>query len=494
MSLMKAFPEILDAGRTEYEMMKAGRLHIAEETGKPGEPAVPGVPGQPTAPAVLNALDEMGQPAAQWRNRLVLGENGAFMKALLQNEHMAGKLQMVYMDPPFFSKARYDAVIRLEGAGEGGKALSLKHPAYGDVWEQGLPQYLSMLAARLYLIRDLLSDEGTIWVHLDWHASHYVRILLDEIFGGDRFVNEIIWTYKSGGSCKRHFARKHDTILVYSKTSRYYFLPLKEKSYNRGLKPYRFKGVEEFQDETGWYTMVNMKDVWQIDMVGRTSSERTGYATQKPEALLERILSCSSREGDLCADFFCGSGTLAAVAQRMNRRWICCDHGRMAAETAFTRLSASAMAHERGSGTGIRYESCEAEGILQAEVSLKDGMCRMALTGYSSAERQTAGPERRAAGENEQTAGADWVTEDGRQSVQELREKDPLRLLESWSIDRNFDGKVHRPDMRILRDKKGKMKTARTFALPEKTERISVAAVDVFGNRYRRILEIGKMG
>ena len=111
------------------------------------------------------------------------------------------------------------------------------------------------------------------------------------------FVNEIIWTYKSGGSSKKHFARKHDTILVYSKTDKYYLSLPKEKSYNRGLKPYRFKGVEEFQDETGWYTMVNMKDVWNIDMVGRTSAERTGYATQKPEALLSSLRNRPPRRG-----------------------------------------------------------------------------------------------------------------------------------------------------------------------------------------------------
>ena len=180
MSLMKAFPEILEAGRSEYETIQAGQYHTAEET---------------------------GDREAAWQNRLVLGENGAFLKALLQNEKMAGKLQMVYIDPPFFSKATYDAVIHLEGMGKKGEDLSLKVPAYTDVWDQGMQQYLTMLSARLYLIRDLLSEEGTIWVHLDWHASHYVRILLDEIFGEKRFVNEIIWTYKSGGSGKNHFSR-----------------------------------------------------------------------------------------------------------------------------------------------------------------------------------------------------------------------------------------------------------------------------------------------
>ena len=456
MSLMKAFPEILEAGRSEYETIQAGQYHTAEET---------------------------GDREAAWQNRLVLGENGAFLKALLQNEKMAGKLQMVYIDPPFFSKATYDAVIHLEGMGKKGEDLSLKVPAYTDVWDQGMQQYLTMLSARLYLIRDLLSEEGTIWVHLDWHASHYVRILLDEIFGEKRFVNEIIWTYKSGGSGKKHFSRKHDTILVYSKTPHYYFRPLQEKSYNRGLKPYHFKGVEEFQDETGWYTMVNMKDVWQIDMVGRTSAERTGYATQKPEALLERILSCSTREGDLCADFFCGSGTLAAVAQRMNRRWICCDSGKLAAEGTLKR-AASKEKDEEKVHTGICYQSCVPEGFLDVSCSREENTLMLELKGYSQPQRFSAED--------------DWRTADGSISAGELRQKAPLRLLDSWSVDRSYDGDVHRPDIRILRDKKGQMRTSLTFRLPAAAENgtgadrhaVSIAAVDVFGNRYRRILEL----
>ena len=160
-----------------------------------------------------------------------------------------------------------------------------------------------MLCIRFYMMRDLLADEGCLWVHLDWHIVHYVKVLLDEIFGQKNFINEIIWNYKSGGSSKRHYARKHDTLLFYAKSPKYYFEAQKEKSYNRGYKPYRFKGVREYRDETGWYTMVNMKDVWQIDMVGRTSAERTGYATQKPEALLTRILESCTREGDIVCDF-----------------------------------------------------------------------------------------------------------------------------------------------------------------------------------------------
>ena len=196
------------------------------------------------------------------------------------------------------------------------------------------------MTARLILMRKLLAEDGLIWVHLDWHSAHYMKLIMDEVFGAKNFQNEIIWQYKSGGSGKRHFSRKHDTILVYSKTAYYHLNVPKEKSYNRGLKPYRFKGVKEYKDEYGWYTMVNMKDVWSIDMVGRTSAERNGYATQKPTELLRRIIEATTDEGDYCADFFCGSGTLPETAEALNRHWVGCDTEPLAISTTRKRLEA----------------------------------------------------------------------------------------------------------------------------------------------------------
>lgn len=161
---------------------------------------------------------------------------------------------------------------------------------------------------------------------------------MDEIFGEKHFVNEIIWKYKSGGSGKKHFARKHDSLLVYSKTNKYKLEVPKEKSYNRNMKPYHFKGVSEYKDEYGWYTLVNMKDVWSIDMVGRTSAERTGYATQKPIELVSRIVLASTDENDICADFFCGSGALIEAAATNGRRWLGCDNEQLAVSIARKRL------------------------------------------------------------------------------------------------------------------------------------------------------------
>ena len=248
------------------------------------------------------------------------GDNLAYMKTLAD-----GSIDFIYVDPPFFSAADYYT--------RKGKA------AYGDRWSGGLDQYLAMLKPRLEEMRRLLKDSGTIAVHLDWHAVHYVKVMMDGIFGMNNFLNEIIWAYKSGGATGRRFARKHDTILVYAKTDGYYFRTQKERSYNRDNKPYHFKGVEEFQDEEGkWYTMVNKKDVLFVDMVGRTSSERTDYATQKPQALLDILLESLCPENGLCADFFAGSGTLGACALESGRECLLCDSSREAVDTILDRL------------------------------------------------------------------------------------------------------------------------------------------------------------
>ena len=248
------------------------------------------------------------------------GDNLEYMKTLPD-----GSVDFIYVDPPFFSSADYYTR-------KGSKA-------YGDRWQGGMDQYLSMLKPRIEEMNRLLKNTGTIAVHLDWHAVHYVKVMMDGIFSPSDFVNEIIWAYKSGGATGRHFARKHDTILVYAKTSAYYFKAQKERSYNREGRPYRFKGVEEFQDEEGrWYTMVNRKDVLNVDMVGRTSSERTDYATQKPQALLDILLESLCPPDGFCADFFAGSGTLGACALDSGRDCLLCDSSREAVDTILDRL------------------------------------------------------------------------------------------------------------------------------------------------------------
>lgn len=269
-----------------------------------------------------------------WINQFYKEDNLLVMGKLLK-EGYEGEIDLIYIDPPFLTKAKHSGKINIFSED---KEYTFELFAYDDTWEEGLFSYLEMLYPRLYLMRRLLSEKGTIYVHLDYRTVHYVRILLDEIFGEENFLNELIWAYKSGGVSKRYYSRKHDNILVYTKTKDYIFNPQKEKSYNRGFKPYRFKGVKEYKDEIGWYTLVNLKDVWQIDMVGRTSRERVNYATQKPEKLLERIILTSSNENSLVADFFAGSGTTGVVAEKLNRRWLMSDKGELAAITIHKRL------------------------------------------------------------------------------------------------------------------------------------------------------------
>ena len=296
MSIIKKLETALEAAKTEYKAFPKG-----------SEDFIPG--------------------------SITLSDNAEF---LARHSLTSGrKLDFIYIDPPFFSGAEYKARIAKDG--------KVDTPlAYSDKWDD-LSGFAENMALRLMLAKDVMADSGLIAVHLDPRASHYIRVIMDEIFGSARFVNEIVWSYKSGGASSRTFARKHDTILLYARTGKYYFKPTKEKSYNRGGKPYRFKGVEEFCDEDGrWYTLVNRKDVLTVDMVGRTSSERTGYATQKPEKLLEILITSCCPEGGLCADFFCGSGSLGAAAKKLGRQYVLCDSSPLAVEIAKKRLSQEA--------------------------------------------------------------------------------------------------------------------------------------------------------
>ena len=311
-------------------------------------------------------VNEGGNPDIKV-SELCLGDNLEYMKNLL-DRGFAGAFRMIYIDPPFFTRSSFNASVSVRDSG--GTSHKVHHLAYDDKFDRSLEYYIENMTVRILMMKDLLAADGLMWIHLDWHSSHYVKLVLDELMGEKNFVNEIIWQYKSGGSGKRHFARKHDTILVYSKTSDYYLDVPKEKSYNRDRKPYRFRGVAEYKDEGGWYTMVNMKDVWNIDMVGRTSAERTGYATQKPLELMKRIIAASTEDGDLVGDFFCGSGSLPEAAHLLGRKWIACDSEEMAAAMSRRRL--------KKSGAEFRFvrleEARPRSGRADVEVISKDAL------------------------------------------------------------------------------------------------------------------------
>jgi len=411
-----------------------------------------------------------GIAGAGGENILAVCDNADLMKKLLYADGMEGKIDLIYIDPPFYSKSDYGSEIRLN-SDQGVRLPSVRHTVYQDTWENGMEEYLSMLAFRFYLMKDLLSETGSLFVHLDWHVVHYVKVLLDEIFGEKNFVNEIVWHYKSGGVSKRYYARKHDTLLFYAKGSKYYFSPQSEKSYNRGHKPYRFKGVREYRDDLGWYTMVNMKDVWTIDMVGRTAAERTGYATQKPEALISRILEGSTREGHLAADFFAGSGTLAAVAERMGRRWISCDIGKSAAGKAAKRLSAVGASYRIFETPDSSYGGSLTIGIATKPHEVAEGMAVcVAIRDYSI---DNIG---------------DLPTDDRHKETVRLAEaSEPLQLLDYWSVDFDYDGMIYKPEELRCRQN-GKLDTEITKDGAD-FRCIAVRAVDVFGNSSFKVLK-----
>lgn len=203
-----------------------------------------------------------------------------------------------------------------------------------DVYDFYLPRVKEM--------HRVLKQNGTMILEMDYRISHWLRCIADEYFGYKNCTNVIEWCYSSGGASKKKLSCKNDTLIVYTKNpKKQTFNFMKEKSYNRDFKPYRFKGVEEFQDEYGlWYTMVGMKQVWtDIPMVGRTSGERVDYATQKPLKLMDRIIQLYSNEGDVVADFFAGSCSFLVSAKSLRRNYIGCDINPKAIEIGKKRLS-----------------------------------------------------------------------------------------------------------------------------------------------------------
>jgi site-specific DNA-methyltransferase (adenine-specific) len=324
------------------ELYWQGKEH---ESGKQHEPvsAIPLPKLHTREVAAARGLAAAQEQAHPWLNRLVQGERVSVLKALLAE--FTGQVDLIYIDPPFMTGRNFMRGSQL---------------AYSDKWQNDLDSYLQWLATTLHLLQLLLANDGSLCVHLDWRTSHYVRVMLDEIFGanldgrGAGFQNEIVWHYQSGGRSTRRYARKHDTIFFYTKSAAYCFHSelIGEK---RGA--HRRNHMRKQRDEQGgisWsirshgrtYTYseessMTPADVWSdISHLHQRDPERNGYATQKPAALLERILLASSEPGDLVLDCFCGSGVTPTVAEQLGRRWIAADQGEMAIATTYERLLA----------------------------------------------------------------------------------------------------------------------------------------------------------
>ncbi len=322
-------------------------------------------------------LDTGGRQIKGWTNKLIWGDNKLILSslkagALRRQIEDAGGLKLIYIDPPFDVGADFSMDVEIGGETFHKEPNLLEQIAYRDTWGRGADSFISMIYERLVLMRDLMHNEGSIYVHCDWRVNAFIRTALDEVFGRSNLVNDLVWHYKTfQGQTHGYFAKKHDSLLLFRKTSRHTYhevfatevedtidftrwhaylnekncitgdkMPVQDSRFVRYLRKWR----EENGREPGPNDVVfevrgqPVDSVWEMKGLDPKSSEKCDYPTQKPEALLERVLKASSNEGDLVADFFCGSGTTAAVAEKLGRKWIATDLGKFGIHTTRKRL------------------------------------------------------------------------------------------------------------------------------------------------------------
>ena len=303
-------------------------------------------------------FDFSGKQITGWTNKLIWGDNKLILSSLkngpMRKEIEAqGGLKLIYIDPPFDVGADFSMNITIgeENDSFTKKPSVIEEIAYRDTWGKGADSFIAMIYERLKLMHELLAEDGGIYVHCDWRVSAFMRMSLDEIFGKDNFRNEIIWYYSTLGRPDDRFAQKHDTIFYYGKSDKVYF---NEKEARVPYSDEYIKSHFRDKDDDGkvcrkrfdagkWRTYYPEEgmipnDVWEIPYENSMSKERLDYPTQKPSALLERIIKSSSKEGDLIADFFVGSGTTIATAEKLGRKWIGTDLGKFGIHTSRKRL------------------------------------------------------------------------------------------------------------------------------------------------------------
>jgi len=302
-------------------------------------------PEEATAQSDLFAMDSRGRQLKGWTNKLIWGDNKFILSSLkngpLREEIEAqGGIKLIYIDPPFDVGADFSMDIEVGGNTFTKEPSIIEEIAYRDTWGKGADSFIAMIYERLILMRDILAEDGSIYVHCDWRLNSVIRQCLDEVFGRELYLNEVVWHYTGGGRSTSYFSKKHDSIFWYRKSGDWTFnidsirVPYKETSgYAKG-GIVASSGKKYEPNPLG----TPVDDVWDIPIINPLAKERIGYPTQKPEPLLERIISASSNEGDIVADFFAGSGTTAAVAEKLGRKWIASDLGKFAIHTTRKRM------------------------------------------------------------------------------------------------------------------------------------------------------------
>lgn len=317
--VIKGFPELRWTGKRPYRSTQYYPAQLRESYGDPS----------------------VGPDGKPWMNKIYWGDNLQVMSHLLKDYR--GKVDLIYIDPPFDSKADYKKKIKLRGKKLEGDQSAFEEKQYGDIWNSD--EYLQFIYERLVIMNELLSDTGCIYLHCDWHRSHQLRLVMDEVFGADHFVNEVIWHYSGAGVPKGCWAKRHDNIFLYSKSKQYTFNADEVRTEYAATTVERFShtinnvrgGIDFGPQELnplGKYP----EDVLDVSIEAPSDNRRTGYPTQKPEALLEKLIKASSNPGDLVFDCFMGSGTTPAMAMKLGRRFIGADINLGSIQTTTKRL------------------------------------------------------------------------------------------------------------------------------------------------------------
>src|SRR3989338_319903 len=395
-SLIEELPRIVEKGKKEAQRILDSISKSNRITLQTNELVLPSKDNSGLFRGQIKDIDKK-----EWFNRMIYGDNLLAMQALLAGDKdtpsMRGKIDLIYIDPPFDSKADYRTKITLPHTDIEQRPTVIEQFAYADTWKDGTASYLAMMVTRLILMRELLSEQGSIYVHIDWHVGHYVKVIMDEIFGKENFRNEITWQKTNSPKAQsKGFGTQHDILFVYSKSSngvfnqqfrefdakslvtysyddndgkgKFRLIELEAQGVQKtaGRKSFEFKGHKAqylyniniltqwdkegriYHTSTGRYSKkqyldemegVLLSDIWvDQDVAPIQSSEKIGYDTQKPYGLLNRIIRSFSKENSLVADFFSGSGTTGAVAEKLGRKWIMSDLGKPACMIQRKRL------------------------------------------------------------------------------------------------------------------------------------------------------------
>lgn len=410
-------------------------------------------------PVGLSDLE--GVPVA---NLYFYGDNYDLLQVLAHGGE-GPKIDLIYIDPPYMTELDYHSTVSI---GTYADVQHINRPAFRDRWARGLDSYLDMLYPRLQLMREALDPEGSILVHVDWHASHYVRVLLDEVFGPENFVNEIAWCFGGGSSSHRYFHRKHDLIFWYARGSKYtynpQYRPYTPGTLQRGLtnvKGDRYKLSAEGALMQDWWVDVNK-------ILSPTARENLKFPTQKPKELLRRLIAAASPPGGRVADFFAGSGTVAEVCNELGRTWIVGDDSRLALQTSLYRLiraGSPPFTIARAEKGQLENESGELI-LKKPEVRSLNGDTLLIGIGI----------------ENFQPAGAG----------ERVASRDFADYIELWEVDLDFDGLVFNSNYQVIRPKqrfKERIPVDITVRAPKRAEyRIAVQVWDAFANQTRGVV------